>query len=551
MPEYNNGIPNAQQTNQNPSSMPGLNDNSIYQSQVGSLQVGQQQNRAPQSQIVPNQTIVPQQITEPQPDRSDTAGQIKEGELGDQQIPQEPVQEPNTLPGLDDNPMYQPQTVAPQEKQEQGLTTENQVDQQKTNAGQQQSDANSQIKKAELAEEDRQRETLEMAISKALAIHMNEFSTGEFQIQEAKMLVRPGKDRADTAQLSIATRDGLDFQMYFDEEGGLILENHKNDISQNMVGGKYLDAEKPEMDLSTPEKQDAFLMEMDQSKAGLTLRKEEMDKSIQEMGFQNKEEMVRDTGVDMNEELTAPHMDKDQTKDNIQAKAADSILKNATMVVDGNAKFDTYRNVNDVLQTKGAEKIVAVGTDAYSIDKSGSVKKENLKVVGPVSAVHLAGGYARDSRLNQVFTTSGNPEEGIGVGMGGAPQGVKELNSSVAMSRSINEAPSVNSAKMDSLFEKSQEQGHHTEDMFQSNGSELISELHTDNDVTGRELSAIADRYGMELDEVEEMYHNKLASGIPEIEAMDETKKECDEKYAEDMHEPDLEPRSPFDAPHE
>ena len=45
MPEYNNGIPNAQQPSQEPNTtLPGLSDNTMAQSQVGGLQVSQMQN---------------------------------------------------------------------------------------------------------------------------------------------------------------------------------------------------------------------------------------------------------------------------------------------------------------------------------------------------------------------------------------------------------------------------------------------------------------------------------------------------------------------------
>ena len=164
MPEYNNGIPNAQQPSQEPNTtLPGLSDNTMAQSQVGGLQVSQMQN----NQNMQNQ-VNPQQL-----DKVDTAAQIREGEI---------------------------------------------------------------------KEEFRQREIIDKAIAKAMAIHENEFMVGDYQIQEAKMLTRPGKDRADTAQLSISTRDGLDFQMFFDDEGSLVIENHKNDeaINPHELNPNYL-----------------------------------------------------------------------------------------------------------------------------------------------------------------------------------------------------------------------------------------------------------------------------------------------------------------------
>ena len=455
-----------------------------------------------------------------------------------------PAQQPNTLPGLNDNTMYQAQVGSLQVSGQQNM--QNQINPQQPDKA----DTAAQIREGELREDQRQRDMIDRAIARAMTIHQNEFMVGDFQIQEAKALTRPGRDRADTAQLSISTRDGLDFQMYFDEDGSLVMENHRNDISQNMVGGKYLDMDNPDMDLSTLEKQEMYLSEIDQSKPGLTLRKEEMEKNIQEMGFQNKEEMERNTGVDVDEELTAPNMERNDMKQNLQSQAAEGILKNATMVVDGNTKFDTYRTTNDVLNTPGAKQIVAVGSNAYSIDGNGDVKKENLRVQGPVSSVHLAGGYARDTRIDQVFSSVHSPTEGVGVGIGGAPQGVKGLTGDAAMSRSLNEQ-NMDTPIVNSLFEKAQDQTHHAEDMYYSNGPEKISELHTDNDVTGRELSAIADKYGMKLDEVEEIYHGKLAQGMPMLDAMALTKKECDEEYSQRMHEPTLEPRSPFDAPNE
>ena len=455
-----------------------------------------------------------------------------------------PVQQPNTLPGLNDNTMYQAQVGSLQVSGQQNM--QNQINPQQPDKA----DTAAQIREGELREDQRQRDMIDRAIARAMTIHQNEFMVGDFQIQEAKTLTRPGKDRADTAQVSISTRDGLDFQMYFDEEGSLVMENHRNDISQNMVGGKYLDMDNPDMDLSTLEKQEMYLSEIDQSKPGLALRKEEMEKDIQEMGFQNKEDMERNTGVDVDESLTAPNMEKNDVKQNLQAQAAEGILKNATMVVDGNTKYDTYRTTNDVLNTPGAKQIVAVGSNAYSIDENGDVKKENLRVQGSVSSVHLAGGYARDTRIDQVFSSVHSPTEGVGVGIGGAPQGVKGLTGDAAMSRSLNEQ-NMDTPIVNSLFEKAQDQTHHAEDMYYSNGPEKISELHTDNDVTGRELSAIADKYGMKLDEVEEIYHGKLAQGMPMLDAMALTKKECDEQYSEKMHEPTLQPRSPFDAPNE
>ena len=456
-----------------------------------------------------------------------------------------PAQQPNTtLPGLNDNTMYQAQVGALQVSQQPNM--QNQMNPQQPDMA----DTANLIREGEIKEEQRQRDMIDRAVAKAMTIHQNEFMIGDFQIQEAKTLTRPGKDRADTAQLTISTRDGLDFQMYFDEEGSLVLENHRNDISQNMVGGKYLDMDNPDMDLSTLEKQEMYLSEIDQSKPGLTLRKEEMEKDIQEMGFQNKEEMERNTGVDVDETLTAPNIEKNDAKQNLQSQAAEGILKNATMVVDGNAKFDTYRTTNDVLNTPGAKQIVAVGSNAYSIDAKGDVKKENLRVQGPVSSVHLAGGYARDTRINQVFSSVHSPTEGVGVGIGGAPQGVKGLTGEAAMSRSLNEQ-NMDTPIVNSLFEKAQDQTEHAEDMYYNNGPEKISELHTENDVTGKELSSIAEKYGIELDEVEKMYHDRLARGIPMQQAIQETREECDEQYSEEMHEPTLEPRSPFDAPNE
>ena len=447
----------------------------------------------------------------------------------------------NTLPGLDDSSMYQSQESSLQVSQQQNQIQPQQQDK---------IDDADQIREGELKEEERQREILDKAISKALAIHQDEFLAGEFEISKAKVLTRPGKDRADTAELSISTRDGLDFQMYFDDEGSLVMENHRNDISQNMVGGKYLDPEHPEMDLSTPEKQEMYLSEIDKSETSLELKKEEMELDIKEMGFLSKEDMQLKTGVDVDEELSHPEMSKDDTKQNIAQQTTDSILKNATMVVDGNTKFDTYRTVNDVLQTQGAQQIVAVGSDVYTIDNQGNAKLDNgIRVQGPNTSVKLQQNGVVDTRIGQTFTTLGNPNEGVGVGTGGAPQAVKGLNDPVAMSHSLNEGENMDSAKKYAMFEKAQDQTDHAEQMHFNNGTEDVGTLHTDNDVTGKELSAIADKYGMKLEKVEEMYHNNIAKGMTMEAAMDKTRTDCDEEYSEAMHEPDLEPRSPFDPP--
>ena len=473
MPEYNNGIPNNMvQPNEMPNTgvtLPGLSDN-MYQSQVGNLQAAQGQQMQPQQMAVQAQ------------DRIDTADQIREGEIRENQ---------------------------------------------------------------------RQRDMIDKAAMKAMEIHPDEFASGEYIIQEAKALTRPGKDRADTAQLTITTKDGFDFEMFFDEEGSLVMENHKNDISQNMIGSKYLSLDNPEMDLSTPEKQEEYLMEIDKSADGLTLKKEEMDKEIQEMGFENKEEMEKDLGINVEDTLTKPEMAPNNAMPNIQSQAADNILKNATMVVDGRTKFDTTRNVNDVLNTPGAKQIVAVGSKAYSIDESGNVKKENLRVQGTTPSVHVTQGYARDGRLDQTFSSVNNPTEGVGVGPGGSPQGVKNLNGQAAMTRSLNERGNTDTPTIDRLFEKHQDQGEHIEEMHGTNGAEPISELHTDNDVTGLELQSISDRYGMPIDQVEQIYHNNLAHNMTREEALDNTQKTCDNIYSQNMHEPTLEPRSPFDAPNE
>ena len=473
MPEYNNGIPNNMvQPNEMPNTgatLPGLSDN-MYQSQVGNLQAAQGQQMQPQQMAV-----------QPQ-DRIDTADQIREGEIRENQ---------------------------------------------------------------------RQRDMIDKAAMKAMEIHSEEFASGEYIIQEAKALTRPGKDRADTAQLTITTKDGFDFEMFFDEEGSFVMENHKNDISQNMIGSKYLSLDNPEMDLSTPEKQEEYLMEIDKSADGLTLKKEEMDKEIQEMGFENKEEMEKDLGINVEDTLTKPEMSPNNAMQNIQSQAADNILKNATMVVDGRTKFDTTRNVNDVLNTPGAKQIVAVGSKAYSIDESGNVKKENLRVQGTTPSVHVTQGYARDGRLDQTFSSVNNPTEGVGVGPGGSPQGVKNLNGQAAMTRSLNERGNTDTPTIDRLFEKHQDQGEHIEEMHGTNGAEPISELHTDNDVTGLELQSISDRYGIPIDQIEQMYHNNLAHNMTREEALDNTQKTCDNIYSQNMHEPTLEPRSPFDAPNE
>ena len=473
MPEYNNGIPNnmIQQNGMpnNGTTLPGLGDN-MYQSQVGNLQA------------VQGQPMQPQQIAVQPQDRNDTANQIREGEIRENQ---------------------------------------------------------------------RQRDMIDKAAMKAMEIHPQEFGSGEYIIQEAKALTRPGKDRADTAQLTITTRDGLDFEMFFDEEGSLVMENHKNDINQNMIGSKYLGLDNPDMDLSTPEKQDEYLMEIDKSADGLTLKKEEMDKEIQEMGFKSKEEMENDLGINVENTLTKPEMSPNNAMQNIQSQAAESIQKDATMVVGGDTQFDTTRNVNDVLNTPGAKQIVAVGSNAFSIDERGNVKKENLRVQGTTPSVHATRGYVRDAKVDQTFYSSNNPNEGVGVGPGGSPQGVKNLNGQAAMTRSLNERGNTDTPTIDRLFEKHQDQGDHIEEMHGANGAEPISELHTGNDVTGLELQSISDRYGIPIDQVEQIYHNNLAHNMTQEEALDNTQKTCDNIYSESMHEPTLEPKSPFDAPNE
>lgn len=474
MPEYNNGIPNNMvQPNEMPNTgatLPGLSENNMYQSQVGNLQAAQWQQMQPQQMAVQAQ------------DRIDTADQIREGEIRENQ---------------------------------------------------------------------RQRDMIDKAAMKAMEIHPDEFASGEYIIQEAKALTRPGKDRADTAQLTITTKDGFDFKMFFDEEGSLVMENHKNDISPKMIGSKYLSLDNPEMDLSTPEKQEHYLVEMDQSKAGLTLQKEEVEKDIQEMGFENKEEMEKDLGINVEDTLTKPEMSPNNAMQNIQSQAAERIQEEATMVVDGRTKFDTFRNVNDVLNTPGAKQIVAVGSSAFSIDERGNVKKENLRVQGTTPSVHATGGYVRDDKVNQTFYSLNNPDEGVGVGPGGSPQGVKNLNGQAAMTRSLNERGNTDTPTIDRLFEKHQDQGDHIEEMHGANGAEPISELHTGNDVTGLELQSISDRYGIPIDKVEEIYHNNLAHNMTREEALDNTKKTCDNIYSESMHEPTLEHGSRFDAPNE
>ena len=473
MPEYNNGIPNNMvQPNEMPNTgatLPGLSDN-MYQSQVEKLQAAQGQQMQPQQMAVQAQ------------DRIDTADQIREGEIRENQ---------------------------------------------------------------------RQRDMIDKAAMKAMEIHPDEFASGEYIIQEAKALTKPGKDRADTVRLTISIKDGLDFEMFFDEEGNFVMDNHKNDITPNLIGSKYLSLDNPEMDLSTPEKQKEYLEGFDNTKPGLTMQKEEIDKEIQEMGFENKEEMEKDLGIKVEDSLAKPEMSPNNTKQNIQSQAADNILKNATMVVGGDTQFDTTRRVKDVLNTPEAEKIVAVGSKAYSIGSDGKVKRENLIVQGPTPSVHLTGGHANDARLDQTFSSANNPTEGIGVGPGGSPQGVRNLTGEAAMTRSLKERGNTDTPTIDRLFEKHQDQGDHIEEMHGANGAEPISELHTDNDVTGLELQSISDRYEIPLDQIEQIYHNNLAHNMTPEEALDNTRKTCDNIYSQNMHEPTLEPRSPFDAPNE
>ena len=119
------------------------------------------------------------------------------------------------------------------------------------------------------------------------------------------------------------------------------------------------------------------------------------------------------------------------------------------------------------------------------------------------------------------------------------------------MTRSLNERGNTDTPTIDRLFEKHQDQRDHIEEMHGANGAEPISELHTGNDVTGLELQSISDRYGIPIDQVEQMYHNNLAHNMTREEALDNTKKTCDNIYSQNMHEPTLEPRSPFDAPNE
>ena len=447
-----------------------------------------------------------------------------------------------TLPGLSEN-MYQSQVGNLRTSQEQILA------QQRTLQPQDRSDTLNQIKDGEIRENQRQRDMIDKATIKAVnEIHPAEFRSGEFTIQEAKALTKFGKDRADTVRLTISIKDGLDFEMFFDEEGNFVMDNHKNDITPNLIGSKYLSLDNPEMDLSTPEKQKEYLEGFDNTKPGLTMQREEIDKEIQEMGFNSKEEMEKDLGVNVDETLAKPEMSPNNVKDSVQTQAAESIIRDATMVVKGSTKFDNTRTVNDVLNTPGAKQIVAVGTNAFSIDANGDVKKEKLQVQGSTPSVHLTSGYARDARLNQTFSSVNNPTEGIGIGPGGSPQGVKNLTGEAAMTRSLDERGTTDTPKIDALFDKHQDQRDHIEQLHGANGAEPLRELHTDNDDTGLELQSISDRYEIPIDQVEQMYHDNLAQNMTPQEALANTQKTCDGIYSEKMHEPSLDgPKSPFE----
>ncbi len=456
-----------------------------------------------------------------------------------------------TLPGLNDNPMYQPQVG--------NLQVNSNAQNQMMMEPKDKADMAVNQKKGVLSSAIKKKiyttALVVMAFFSANTMNAADYSIRDTrttpQITEVQTLTRPGSNSENAIQLTTTDENGLEYKMFFDEEGSLVMVDHRNDLSPNVVGGRYLSEDRPDMDLSTPEKQEQYLMEMDQSRPGLTLQKEEVEKDIQEMGFKNKEEMEQNTGMDVNEALSKPDMDPNQTKEQLQASAADNILKNATMVVDGKTKFDTTRNVNDVLNTPGAKQIVGVGPNAFSIDERGNVKKENLRVQGTTPSVHVTQGYARDGRLDQTFSSVNNPTEGVGVGPGGSPQGVKNLTGEAAMTRSLNERGNTDTPTIDRLFEKHQDQGDHIEEMHGANGAEPISELHTGNDVTGLELQSISDRYGIPIDQVEQIYHNNLAHNMTREEALDNTQKTCDNIYSQNMHEPTLEPRSPFDAPNE
>ena len=470
MPEYNNGIPNnmIQQNGMpnNGTTLPGLGEN-MYQSQVGNLQA------------VQGQPMQPQQIAVQAQDRIDTANQIREGEIRENQ---------------------------------------------------------------------RQRDMIDKAAMKAMEIHPQEFGSGEYIIQEAKALTRPGKDRADTAQLTITTRDGLDFEMFFDEEGSLVMENHKNDINQNMIGSKYLGLDNPDMDLSTPEKQDEYLMEIDKSETGLTLQKDEIDKEIQEMGFNSKEEMEAATGVKADDILKKPDMEQNMVGENLNEQVKSAVLNDASAIINTRTDFDTKRNVGDVLGTK-AEQIAVVGSNVYE-NNGGKVESSGLTLGSSRPVAHLSGASVKDGELASLIRNPNNPTEGIGIGMQGSQQAVKGLQDNVAMSRDLTEGPDYQETLISKeLFRKDQNSGIHAQEMYKQGGPERITDLHMDNDPIGIELDSIANSYNKPIEDIERLFHRYIEDGMESNAAIAKIRTEFErDKQAEDNHEPSLDgPKSPFE----
>lgn len=447
-----------------------------------------------------------------------------------------------TLPGLNEK-MYQSQVGNLRTSQEQILA------QQRTLQPQDRSDTLNQIKDGEIRETQRQRDMIDKATIKAVnEIHPAEFRSGEFTIQEAKALTKFGKDRADTVRLTISIKDGLDFEMFFDEEGNFVMDNHKNDITPNLIGSKYLSLDNPEMDLSTPEKQNEYLEGFDNTKPGLTMQREEIDKEIQKMGFNSKEEMEAATGVKVDDTLKKPDMEQNMVGENLNEQVKSAVLNDASAIINTRTDFDTKRNVGDVLGTK-AEQIAVVGSNVYEIN-SGKVENSGLTLGGPRPVAHLSGAIVKDGELASLIRNPNNPTEGIGIGMQGSQQAVKGLQDNVAMSRDLIEGPDYQETLISKeLFRKDQNSGIHAQEMYKQGGPERITDLHMDNNSIGIELDSIANSYNKPIEDVERLFHRYIEGGMESNAAIERIRTEFEQdKQAEDNHEPSLDgPKSPFE----
>lgn len=359
-----------------------------------------------------------------------------------------------------------------------------------------------------LDENQRQREAMDKAINKAIDIHKEDFLSGKCQVVDCKMLQLAGKDKADTVRLDISIKDGPDkdgeeFQMYFDDDGNLQLENHRESNIPQIVGDKAIDS------LDTPEKRDNYLATVDKGQVVSELGEKdidmEVDKAIKDLGFKSKDELERVTGVDSVKE--AQKFDKPEMAQNIEKQASEKIGQDATMI-DANTRFGNT-NVRDSLQLRDDAKEVGINSkgDAVILDNKGNYKyDQNLKSIGTVN-------NARIMEPNQtgyngpLGPTIANAHTGEGLAMG--PYGeigeVRDINSNVATYAPVNEK-SVDAPRVNDVMARNNDYG----ETHQNVQAENMQTMDDSGDLSELQLitnAANEKGLGTNFDQVHAYYH--------------------------------------------